>query len=114
MYQTKKMPSNNVTTDNNNNEFAQIYFKVAHTGQNAMFNVPTNICIANLIEFAKYEAYDVFQISRNQELEIVEVGQDFQGRSEDAPALERDFDTTVRQKYNGAYNNVAFYIRFVQ
>jgi hypothetical protein len=31
--------------------------------------------------------------------------------SEDAPALQRDFNTTVRQRYNGVYNNRAFYIR---
>ena len=45
-----------------------ITFKIAHTGENAIFEVPTNISIANFIEFAKNNAYNRFQIRRNQEI----------------------------------------------
>ena len=101
-------------TASNSNETASIYFKVAHTGENAIFEVPTNICIANLIEFAKNKARHQFQINRNQKIEIAEAGQNIPGiRDEDAPALVRDFNTTVRQKYNGVYTNLAFYVRYI-
>ena len=101
-------------TASNANETAFIYFKVAHTGENAIFEVPTNLCIANLIEFAKNNAYERFHINRNQRIEIVEANQDIPGtRAEDAPALVRDFNTTVRQKYNGVYENLSFYVRYI-
>jgi len=94
-------------------ETAFISFKLAHTGATVIFEVPTNLSIASFIEFAKENAYERFPISRNQEIEIVEAGQNIPGiRDEDAPVLARDFNTTLREKYNGAYNNVSFYIRF--
>ena len=94
---------------------APFAFKIAYTEQNATFVVPVDICIANFIEHVKYEAYNRFNIDRNLDLEIVEAGQGTRElRGEDAPALQLDFDTTVRQKYNGAYETVAFYIRIVQ
>jgi hypothetical protein len=100
---------------NNNTDIVSVYFKVAHTGQNGVFDIATNICIANLIETGKYIAYENFNIDRNLEIEIVEVGQNIPGmRGEDALALELDFDTTIRQKYNGIYTNLAFYIRVLQ
>ena len=90
-----------------------IYFKLAHTGENAIFDVPTNICIANFIILVKNQAYLRFNIPRNQEIEIVEAGQDIPGLSaEEAPALHNEFNRTVRQKYNGVYTHLAFYIRF--
>ena len=103
-----------MTTSNTQHEVALIYFKVAHTGENAIFEVPTNICTKNFIEFAKNNAYERFQIDRSQEIEIVEAGQNIPGvrAAEDAPAFVGDFNTTVREKYNGVYTNLAFYIRF--
>ena len=90
-------------------------FKIANTEQTATFAVPIDICIANFIEHVKHEAYNRFNIDRNLDLEIVEAGQGTRElRGEDAPALQLDFDTTVRQKYNGVYDTVAFYIRIVQ
>jgi hypothetical protein len=107
------MNTNN--NNNNNTEFATVYFKVAHTGQNGHFNIATNICIANFIETGKYIAHENFNIDRNLEIEIVEVGQNIPGiRGEDAPALELDFDTSLREKYNCVYTNLAFYIRVLQ
>jgi hypothetical protein len=103
-----------MSTSNNQSEIALIYFKVAHTGENAIFEVPTNICTKNFIEFAKNNAYERFHIDENQEIEIVEAGQNIPGvrAAEDAPAFVGDCNITVREKYNGVYTNLAFYVRF--
>jgi hypothetical protein len=99
----------------NSDDFISIYFKVAHTGERAHFNVPTNICMKNFIEFAKYQAFETFNIDRNLNIEIVEAGQGNENlRSEDAPAVEGNTNINFRQKYNGSYNNLAFYIRVLQ
>jgi len=91
-----------------------ITFKIAHTGRNTIFEIPTNITIMEFIELVKNNTYERFQISRNQELEIVEAGQNIYGlRDEEAPALTPEFNTTFQEKYNGLYNNLSFYIRFV-
>ena len=95
-------------------ETATFYFKIAHTGEKIILEIPVNITIANFIEHVKHEARSVFNINRNQRIEIVECGQGNQQiRDEDAPAIRRDFNTTIRQKYNGNYTDKAFYIRFV-
>ena len=101
------------TQDSEPMENASFYFKLANTDQTKIYNIPTNISIANFIEYVKNKAHIDFNISRNQHLEVVEAGQDTPPGvlSEDAPALQRDFQITVRQKYNGVYNNRAFYIR---
>ena len=101
------------TQDSEPMENARFYFKLANTDQTKIYNIPTNISIANFIEYVKNKAHVDFNISRNQHLEIVEAVQDIppEVSSEDAPALQRDFQITVRQKYNGVYNNRAFYIR---
>ena len=102
-----------MSDNTNNREVASFYFKIADTGENVIIQVPTNLCIANFIEYVKNFAYPYFNIDRNNRIEIVEAGQDIPGiRAEDAHALRRDFDTTVRQLYNGVYENRAFYIRF--
>ena len=99
----------------NSYDFTSIYFKVAHSGERAHFNVPTNVCMKNFIEFAKNNAYETFNIDRNLIIEIVEAGQGNENlRSEDAPAVEGDTNIIFRQKYNGIYNNLAFYIRVLQ
>jgi len=95
-------------------ETATFYFKIAHTGEKIMLEIPVDISISNFIEHAKYEARSVFNINRNQRIEIVECGQgNEQIRDEEAPALQRDFNTTIRRKYNEDYTNKAFYIRLV-
>ena len=102
-----------MSNNTNNREVASFYFKISDTGENVIIQVPTNLCIANFIEYVKNFAYPYFNIDRKNRIEIVEVGQDIPGiRAEDAPALRRDFNTTVRQLYNGVYENRAFYIRF--
>ena len=97
-------------------EVVSIYFKVAHTGQHSQFNVPVNICMKNFIEFTKNNAREFFNIHRDSIIEVVEAGQcgGSEGRSEDAPALIPDASVTFREKYNGRYENIAFYIRVLQ
>jgi hypothetical protein len=96
----------------NSSQFIPIDFKVAHTGQRVTFNVPINISMKNFIEFVKNNAYETFDINRNLNIEVVEAGQGGTYlRSEDAPAVESDCNITFRQKYNGNYKNIAFYIR---
>jgi hypothetical protein len=97
------------------NERAYFHFKLAYTEQTTKILVPVNICIANFIEYVKFEVYNRFNIDRNLNIEIVEAGQGTRElRGEDAPALQLDFDTTVRQKFNGSYETAAFYIRIIQ
>jgi hypothetical protein len=96
-------------------EYACFYFKIADTGETVTKQIPTNLCIANFIEYVKNLAYPHFNIDRNTRIEIVEAGQDIPNvRAEDAPAIQRDFNTTVRQRYNGVYENRAFYIRVLR
>ena len=98
-----------------NIETVTFYFKLTHTGQQVELNVPTNLCMANFIEFVKCKIYNIFNINRNSNIEVVEAGQNIEGsRAEDAPALIADKNTTIRSKYNGVYANVAFYIRVLQ
>ena len=124
------MSANSTTESNTNNqpttelndviyyrerETALFYFKIAYTEQTTRFSVPTNLCIANFIEFAKAEIYDRLNIDRNLNIELVETGQaTSELRGEDAPALQLDFNTTIREKYNGSYDTLAFYIRILQ
>jgi hypothetical protein len=100
---------------NQNREVANFNFKVAHMGQNANFDIPTNVCMANFIELVKSKSYEEFGISRNSIIEVVETGQGGPNlRGEDAPALVPDKNITIRTKFNGVYTNVAFYIRVLQ
>ena len=93
---------------------ASIYFKVAHTGENAMFNIPLDICMKNFNLIAKNKACSAFNINENCIIEVVEAGQGGPNlRGEDAPAIVPDSTITFREKYNGNYN-IAFYIRVVQ
>jgi len=96
-------------------EYASCYFKIADTGENTTKQIPTNLCISNFIEYVKNFAYPHFNIDRNYRIEIVEAGQDIPNvRAEDAPAIQPDFNTTVRQRYNGVYDICSFYIRVIR
>ena len=99
---------------NNIRETAYFHFKIANTEQGATFVVPTNLCIANFIEYIKFKASEEFHFNINTNIEIVEAGQEIIGlSSEDAPAIEADKNITLREKYNGIYDK-SFYIRFLQ
>ena len=95
-------------------EVALFNFKIVNTELVTTFEVPTNLCIANFIEFSKTKIYETFAINRSENIEIVEAGQGTHYvRGEDAPALEPNKNTTIREKYNGVYENVSFYIRIL-
>jgi hypothetical protein len=98
----------------NSNNIAYFHFKIANTEHRATFVVPTNLCIANFIEYIKYKASEEFDFNLNTNIEIVEAGQEIIGlAAEDAPAIEPDKNITLREKYNGVYEK-SFYIRFLQ
>ena len=87
-------------------------FKIENTDQVASVAVPTNLCIANFIEFVKNKICEILAININTNIEIVEAGQgNHYVRAEDAPALEPNKDITIREKYNGIYENISFYVR---
>jgi hypothetical protein len=101
--------------ESNPTGFVLFNFKIANTEQFATFAIPTNLCIANFIEYVKDKSYETFDINRNLNIEIVEAGQGNENlRSEDAPALEPLKNITIREKYNSSYEHVAFYIRILQ
>lgn len=95
-------------------ETTTFYFKIVNTIEKVLIEVPVDISITNFIEHVKNTARNIFNINNNQRIEIVECAQGNQEiRDEDAPALQRDFNTTIRRKYNGNYKNKAFYIRLL-
>jgi hypothetical protein len=95
-------------------ETALFNFKIVNTEQVTTIEVPTNLCIANFIEFVKYKIYQIFAINKNVNIEIIEQGQGTPYlRSEDAPPLQPDKNITISEKYNGVYENKAFYIRIL-
>jgi hypothetical protein len=99
---------------NNIRETAYFHFKIVRTEQRATFVVPTNLCIANFIEYIKFKASEEFEFNINTNIEIVEAGQERPDlASEDAPAIEPDINTTLSEKYNGVYEK-SFYIRILQ
>jgi hypothetical protein len=104
----------NTYDTNRANEIASFYFKIAYTNQTTILDVPTNICTKNFICFVKNDIYERLNIDRNLNIEIVEAGQDSPNMvAEEAPAFRGHDNITVRQKYNGFYDNVAFYIRIL-
>ena len=95
-------------------EFARIHFKLAGTSQTKIYDIPTNLSIANFIEHVRHNAYNDFIIDRTLSIEIVEAGQEIPNvRGEDVPALMPEYNLTVREKYNNRYNQIAFYIRII-
>jgi hypothetical protein len=93
-------------------EVAPIWFKIIPIGEKLIIDIPTNVSMANFIEHVKNNFYQIFQINRNQKIEIVEAGQSIPGvNDEDAPAVVRNHDIKFYEKYNGEYSNLAFYIR---
>ena len=102
-----------MTTSNQSQERVSIDFKLVHTGEKVKIGIPVNVSMANFIEHVKNNFYEIFQINRNQKIEIVEAGQTIPDVSdEDAPAVVINHDIKFREQYNGQYSNLAFYIRF--
>ena len=78
-------------------------------------DVPTfaDLCIANFIELVKQKSYEEFNINEYANIEIVQIGQNIQSRAEEGYALSLTDKKTIKEKFNGVYSNVAFYIRVI-
>lgn len=104
----------NIINYGENVETIYFNFKIVYTEQVATFAVPTNLCIANFIEYIKFKTSEAFNTDINRSIEIVETGQETENlAAEEAPALQPDTNTTIRERYNGVYENVSFYIRLL-
>ena len=96
-------------------ETVALYFKQVYTCNTQMYRVNYDSTIAQLYEFITAKAYsDDFGIDPNYNIEIVEAGQfdNVNGRhAELAPALNKNSELTLREKYRDNIKNIAFYIR---
>ena len=96
-------------------ETVALYFKQVYTCNTHMYRVNYDSTIAQLYEFITAKAYsDDFGIDPNYNIEIVEAGQfdNVNGRhAELAPALNKNSELTLREKYRDNIKNIAFYIR---
>lgn len=95
----------------------QFQFKLAYTHHIRVYEFRTDTTIASLIEIIQKNVFDIFDpfIDRTvfKQVEVVESGQynNINGfNPELAPALEPS-EITIREKYEGRYNQIAFYIR---
>ena len=103
-----------LSNNNSEREIAKFPFKLAYTTQTIVYEVPSNLSISNFIEFIKNQAYRDFNINRENKIEIVEVNQSIPTAcAEEAAALRRNHNMTIREKYNGTYDDYAFYIRVI-
>lgn len=97
-------------------ETVDLYFKQVYTCKTQTYHVLLDYTIAQLYEFITAKAYsDDFAIDGNiYKIEIVESGQfdNVNGHyAELAPALNKNSDITLREKYGDNIKDVAFYIR---
>jgi hypothetical protein len=100
----------------NTNQQIEFTFKLAYTTKTKTYRFKPNLTITNFIETIKNQAYNDFDIYSGYDIEIVETGQynNINGRNpEEAPALEPEFNTSLREKYGNINYNVAFYIRII-
>lgn len=98
---------------NQSNQSYEFYFKLAYTCQTKIYEVNPDILIKNFIEDIRYRARYDFNISDDEDIEIIEAGNpdNINGHdSELAPAIEAS-DYTIREIYGNTYRNTAFYIR---
>jgi len=98
----------------------QFQVKLAYTHHVRMYEFRPDTTMESLIEIIQKSAFNVFDPFIDQTLfnkvEVVESGQynNIHGfNPELAPALEPS-EITIREKYEGRYNQTAFYIRCLQ
>ena len=98
----------------------QFQCKLAYTHHVRVYTFSPDTTIASLIEIIQKNAFADFDpfIDRTifNQVEVVESGQynNINGfNPELAPALEPN-SQTIREKYEGRYNQTAFYIRYLQ
>lgn len=104
----------NIHNDNNRREIVRFPFKLAHTNQTMIYEIPTNITIANFVEYIKARAYRDFNVNPENRIEIVDSHQCLPNISdEDALPILISHNITIREKYHGTYDGCAFYIRVI-
>jgi len=86
------------------------YFKLAYTERTVYYRFTSNTSLKNFIETVKRFVQTDFDLETNQEIEIVEAGQE---NGEEAPALVSS-NETLKQIYHNKHTNTSFYVRLSQ
>jgi len=95
------------------NQHYTFYFKLAYTCQTKIYLVRPNITISQFIDDIKLRARSDFDLTDNEDIEIIVAGQyeNVNGRdAELAPALQPS-NTLLSQFYRNNHMNTSFYIR---
>ena len=96
-----------------NNQYYTFYFKLSYTCQTKIYFVRPNITISQFIDDIKMRARGDFDLTDNEDIEIVIVGQydNINGRdAELAPAIQPS-NTLLSEFYRNTLMNTSFYIR---
>lgn len=96
-----------------NNQYYTFYFKLAYTCQSKIYFVRPNITISQFIDDIKLRARGDFNLSDNEDIEIVITGQydNINGRDPElAPAIQPS-NILLSQFYQNTHMNTSFYIR---
>jgi hypothetical protein len=96
-----------------NNQYYTFYFKLAYTCQSKIYFVRPNITISQFIDDIKLRARGDFDLTDNEDIEIVITGQydNVNGRDPElAPAIQPS-NILLSQFYQNTHMNTSFYIR---
>ncbi len=96
-----------------NNQYYTFYFKLAYTCQSKIYFVRPNITISQFIDDIKLRARGDFDLTDNEDIEIVITGQydNINGRDPElAPAIQPS-NMLLSQFYQNTHMNTSFYIR---
>ena len=96
-----------------NNQYYTFYFKLAYTCQSKIYFVRPNITISQFIDDIKLRARGDFDLTDNEDIEIVITGQydNINGRDPElAPAIQPS-NILLSQFYQNTHMNTSFYIR---
>jgi hypothetical protein len=95
------------------NQYYTFYFKLAYTCQSKIYFVRPNITISQFIDDIKLRARGDFDLTDNEDIEIVITGQydNVNGRDPElAPAIQPS-NILLSQFYQNTHMNTSFYIR---
>lgn len=95
------------------NQYYTFYFKLAYTSQTKIYFVRPNITISQFIDDIKLRARGDFNLTDNEDIEIVITGQydNVNGRDPElAPAIQPS-NMLLSQFYQNTHMNTSFYIR---
>lgn len=88
-------------------EYYTFNFKFIYTDIIKQYSVEKNITLKNFIQDIKNRIRNDFNINNNEDIEIIEAGQE---NNELSCALESS-DITLKQKYETKYKMTSFYIK---